>query len=100
MKKIVTEYILIIIGSLIMAFGTSVFLLPNKLSTGGFTGLATILYYYFKVSMGTSIIIMNLPLFILSYLKIRKKIFNKNNFCHNILLKNVRFYGKHKFFYR
>lgn len=76
MRKNVIEYILIIIGSLIMAFGTSIFLLPNKLSTGGFTGLATIFYYYFRIPMGTSIIVMNLPLFIMAYFKIRKKIFN------------------------
>ena len=76
MRKNVIEYILIIIGSLIMAFGTSIFLLPNKLSTGVFTGLATIFYYYFRIPMGTSIIVMNLPLFIMAYFKIRKKIFN------------------------
>lgn len=74
MKDKLKDYILIIFGSLIMAFGTSVFLLPNKLSTGGFTGIATIFYYYFKFPIGTSIIIMNIPLFVLAYFRIRQKI--------------------------
>ena len=63
-----------------MAFGTSAFLLPNKLSTGGFTGIATIFYYYFKIPMGTSIILMNLPLFILAYFKLGKKFLLKTIF--------------------
>lgn len=81
MRKVLRDYFLIIVGSSIMAFGTSVFLLPNKLSTGGFTGLATIFYYYFKISMGTSIIIMNLPLFIISYFKIGKEFLIKTIFA-------------------
>ena len=85
MKKIFKEYSLVILGSIIMAFGTGTFLLPNKLSTGGFTGLATIFYYYFNISMSTSIIILNIPLFVVAYFRIRQRIFNKNNFCNNIL---------------
>lgn len=71
MKKIVKDYIFVIIGSFIMALGTTAFLLPNKLSTGGFAGIATILYYYFKIPMGNAIIIMNIPLFIMAYFRIR-----------------------------
>lgn len=82
MKKIFKEYGLIVLGCLIMAFGTGTFLLPNKLSTGGFTGIATIFYYYFNISMSTSIIILNLPLFVVSYFRIRERIFNKNSICN------------------
>lgn len=85
MNKILKEYGLVIFGCLIMAFGTGTFLLPNKLSTGGFTGLATIFYYYFNISMSTSIIILNIPLFVIAYFKIRKRFFNKNNICNYCL---------------
>ena len=71
MKNKLRDGLLIVFGSFVMAFGTSAFLLPNKLSTGGFTGIATIFYYYLKFPIGTSIIIMNLPLFIISYFRIR-----------------------------
>ncbi len=66
------ELILIVIGCLMAAFGTAEFLLPNQLSSGGFAGIATIVYYLFKVQMGTTILILNIPLFILGYLKLGK----------------------------
>ena len=33
-------------GTLFAGFGMASFLLPNKLSSGGFTGIATIFYYF------------------------------------------------------
>ena len=61
-----------VIGSCIMAIAVSLFLLPNELSTGGFSGIATIVYYLLKVPMGTTILILNIPLFIFSGLRIGK----------------------------
>lgn len=92
MHKNIKDYGLVVIGSIIMAFGTGAFLLPNKLSTGGFTGLATIFYYYFGISMSISIIILNLPLFAVSYFRIRKRLFSKNMLCDNIIFKINRFF--------
>lgn len=46
LKNEIRDLIYIILGSLIMAFATSQFLLPNQLSSGGFSGIATILYYF------------------------------------------------------
>lgn len=91
MKEILKEYSWIILGSIIMAFGTSLFLLPNKLSTGGFTGLATLFYYYLKIPMGTSIILMNLPLFIIAYFTIGKKFLFKTIFATIFYSKAIDF---------
>lgn len=55
-----------------MGAGTAVFLLPNQISSGGFSGIATIFYYFFNVQMSTTIIVLNLPLFILGYIKLGK----------------------------
>ena len=68
----------IIIGAMVMAFGISMFLLPNKLSSGGFAGIATILYYLFKIPMGVTNILLNAPLFIFAAFKIGKKFFVKS----------------------
>lgn len=68
-KKYSFEFFQIIIGTLIMAFGVSQFLLPNQLSSGGVTGIATIFYYLLKLPMGLTIFIANVPLFILSWIK-------------------------------
>ena len=54
------------------------FLLPCKLSTGGIAGLATILYYLFKIPMGITNIVLNVPLFLLSGYKIGKSFFAKS----------------------
>ena len=70
MKKKFKEYLLITIGCVIAAAGTALFLLPNKLSSGGFSGIATIFYYFLEIPMGTTIILLNIPLFIISYFKI------------------------------
>ncbi len=68
-KNILKEYVLFIIGSILAAFGTSLFLLPNQLSSGGFSGIATIFYYLFHIKMGTTIMILNIPVFIFAYLR-------------------------------
>lgn len=71
--KIFFEFILIVIGCILAAFGTSEFLLPNQLSSGGFAGIATIIYYLFHIQMGTTILILNIPLFVIGYFKLGKK---------------------------
>ena len=77
-KKQIKEWIFVIIGSLLMAFSTAQFLLPNHLSTGGFSGIATIIYYLWEIPMGTTTILLNLPLFIIAYLKIGRKFLIKS----------------------
>lgn len=77
-KKLLIEIIVTIIGSLIMAIGVSQFLLPNQLSSGGITGAATIMYYLLKIPMGTAIVLLNIPLFLLSIFKIGKSFFAKS----------------------
>lgn len=66
----INNTIYIILGCLIMTFSINVFLLPNKLSTGGASGVATILYYKLGIPMGLCIILLNIPLFIISVSKI------------------------------
>ena len=72
-RKYFKEFIEIIIGSLLMAAGTSLFLLPNQLSSGGFAGIATIIYYLFGLPLGTTILILNIPLFILTIIRVGKE---------------------------
>lgn len=77
-KKIIIEIIGTIVGSFIMAIGVSLFLLPNQLSSGGISGIATITYYLLNIPMGTMILLINVPLFILSIYKIGKSFFIKS----------------------
>lgn len=71
-KQYISEISLMIFGCLFMAFGTSFFLLPNQLSSGGFAGIATITYYLFHFPLGIVMFLLNIPLFILGYIRIGK----------------------------
>ena len=77
-NEFLIDIIYLIIGCAIMAIGTAVFLLPNQLSTGGFTGIATIFYYLFHFPMGIVILLLNIPFFILAFFKISKKLVIKS----------------------
>ena len=67
-----------LVGALLMATATSLFLLPNQLSSGGFAGIATILYYLLKIPMGTTILALNIPLFLFAGYKLGKSFFIKS----------------------
>lgn len=73
MRKFLKNTFSIIFGCILMAAGTSFFLLPNKLSAGGFAGISTIVYYLFKIPLGTFMLAINVPVFILTYYKLGKR---------------------------
>lgn len=77
-KKIIIEIVGTILGAFIMALGVSLFLLPNKLSSGGLSGVATIIYYLLNIPMGTTILALNIPLFIMAIYKLGKTFFIKS----------------------
>lgn len=71
-KEWIKDLFLIVIGCIMMAIGTSLFLLPNKLSSGGFSGIATITYYLFGFPVGTTMFILNIPLFMMAFIRVGK----------------------------
>lgn len=77
-KKQIAEIFGTILGSFVISIGISLFLLPNQLSSGGIAGIGTIIYYLLKIPMGTTIILLNIPLFLISILKIGKSFFVKS----------------------
>lgn len=77
-KKTTIEIIGTIAGAFIMAVGVSLFLLPNQLSSGGISGIATITYYLLNIPMGIMILIINIPLFLIAIYKIGKNFFVKS----------------------
>ena len=77
-RKAIIEVGGTLIGALIMAFGISSFLLPNQLSSGGLTGIATITYYLLKIPMGVMIMALNVPLFLLAGYRLGKEFFIKS----------------------
>ncbi len=90
----VKEYIFAIFGSFLAAFGTSLFLLPNQLSSGGFSGIATVVYYLFHISMGTTIIVLNIPVFVLAYIREGKSFFFKTLVSTFVFSKAIDYFEK------
>lgn len=72
-KKYAFDIFFIILGTMIMSIGTALLLLPNQLSSGGFSGIATITYYLFGWKMGTIILLLNIPCFIIAFIRIGKE---------------------------
>lgn len=65
-RKELLSYLGILLGVVVTAFGLSFFLVPNKIAAGGVSGLATVLFYTLNIPMGLTMILLNVPLFILS----------------------------------
>lgn len=74
-RKTWIELIQILAGTSLMAVGTALFLLPNQLSAGGFSGISTIFYYLFELPIGTTTFLLNVPLFIMAFFKFGRYFF-------------------------
>lgn len=72
-----TEFIkktsMICLGSVINSIGVNLFIIPSKLLSGGLSGISLIIHYLLDFPVGLLLLILNIPLFILSILKIDKK---------------------------
>ena len=61
-----------LLGAAFYAAAITVFVKPNSLVTGGFSGLALIGNALFGAPVGVSVFVLNIPLFILGYKKLGK----------------------------
>ncbi len=65
--KRVWKVFVIILGSLIFGFAFQAFLLPNNIVSGGVTGIAMILNTFTHWPIGLTVIVMNIPLFLIAW---------------------------------
>ena len=72
-KVFIIDALAIILGCFIASLGVNLFLVHAKLLSGGATGIGLIFEYKFGINSGITVLLINLPLFILSYLKLNKK---------------------------
>jgi len=63
-RKIINEYLLIVLGCLLTALSFNLFFIPNQIAPGGLSGIATVLYYLFRFPVGITTLVLNIPLFI------------------------------------
>lgn len=67
MKTEVKNYLLIILGSILYAVGTVLFIFPHSLLLGGTSGISVILKAYLAFSPGTILVVINFSLLILAF---------------------------------
>lgn len=79
------NFILIVLGAYLISLSINMFLLPHKMTTGGASGIATILYYLSNIPMGITILAINLPLFVIAIVKLGKKFVIKTIFSTVLL---------------
>lgn len=72
-KNHVIDAVLFIVGSLIFAVSVNVFTAPNNIAPGGMTGAATILNYLVNAPIGTTILLLNVPVFIWGMIEVGYK---------------------------
>lgn len=83
-KKLLREYIMMAIGSLIYSMGIALFLDPNKLAPGGVTGISIILSNFLPLETGTFIFLVNIPIVIIGFLKLGRKLIWRSLYCLTI----------------
>ena len=74
-RKDIDSWLMIIVGCLLGGAAYPLFLTPSSIAPGGLTGVATIFNHLFGFPVGTTSLIMNLPLFILSWKTLGRRFF-------------------------
>lgn len=78
MKSYIRDFVLICLGTFIMALGLSYFLIPNNIAVGGASGVATILHAKFGFHVSLVVLIINAVLFFVSFKTMSKSVFIKS----------------------
>lgn len=70
-KDRLADAVCCVAGASLFSVAVNVFSVPNGVSLGGFTGVATMLNHVFpSLPVGTVILVLNLPLFVLSWIRL------------------------------
>jgi len=69
-RRIVVNLVLIFTGSAIAAVGINAFLAPHHFLSGGVSGLALLFSYLTPWSVGTFVLILNVPVFLVGWFKV------------------------------
>jgi len=77
MSNNLKNYLMITFISIFYAIGISLFLSPSDIIPGGVSGLSIMANHLFAIPIGFTIFILNVPLIIISYIKLGKVFFAK-----------------------
>jgi uncharacterized membrane-anchored protein YitT (DUF2179 family) len=75
-----------IIGSMFLAIGINVFLVPHHLLDGGIIGISLIIKYIWHVKVGLTIVLLSIPLYIMAWFYYRPFFYNS---LHGLLFSSL-----------
>ena len=67
MKRVIKDYLFIAAGAFLVSVGVNMFFVPLNISTGGVSGIGTILYHTVKLPLWVTTIAVNAVLFVFGY---------------------------------
>ena len=73
-KHFLFQILMIAIGCSIYAFSLDIISIPNRLADGGISGLALLFRFWFHIDPGLSTLVLNIPLLIIGYKFMGKKL--------------------------
>ena len=65
--QLLRDYVMVVIGSLLLALAFTWFFIPHDIAPGGVTGIATVIANLTGLSVGLLAFVINLPLFLAGY---------------------------------
>ncbi|MBR3837485.1 MAG: YitT family protein [Clostridia bacterium] len=80
MKQKIKEYALILLGAFLLAFAVQVFLVPAKISTGGASGIGTVLFYTLGIPLFVTVPALNAVIFIFGFRSLPRRALIKSLF--------------------
>lgn len=69
-RREIEQYLGIIVGAVIFGMGYAWFLIPYNIAPGGVGGIAQLFHHFFGLPVGLTMIVINIPLFVISFLLI------------------------------
>ncbi|TQR16211.1 YitT family protein [Psychrobacillus vulpis] len=78
--------LIILLGSILVAFGINFFLVPFHLLDGGGVGIGLIIHYLLNIKVGLAIICISIPIFLVAWVYYRSFFYNG---IHGLLFSSV-----------
>ena len=85
----IVDILFFVVGSSIFALGINMFSVPSNIACGGVTGIATMVNHFFpRIPIDIMMLALNIPLFILAFIFLGRKLFIKS-FIATVILSVV-----------
>ncbi len=79
-RKNIVDVLYFLVGAITYSVAVNIFLSPNGISPGGFTGVAAVINHITNIPTGTMLLIYNIPILLLGYIKMGGMFILKTSF--------------------